>query len=70
MEPKNTQERMDAIRAIIKNHQYKKIDGCLIDVVSATVICQVYNACSDENKVKFASCTAGTMARIAFKMIK
>lgn len=63
-------DRIEAIREVVANCQYAKIDGSAMDLFTANAICQVYDALSDANKAKFAANKAPIMAKIAFKIIK
>ena len=65
----NPADRIAAIKRIVTNCQYEKVDGTMIDLYSASVISQVYDALSDDNKLKFASMPAGKMGIIAFKLV-
>ena len=65
----NGEDRIAAIRAVVDAGQYAKIDGVMMDLFSASLICQVYDALSDENKEKFASYSAPAMAEIAYKLV-
>ena len=64
------EERINCIRRIVANSQYEKIDGCMIDLFSASAIVAVYDALNEENRLKFASCPAPKMAIIALKFMK
>ena len=65
----NANDRIIAIRRVVENKQYEKIDGCMIDLFSASIICQVYDKLNDANKVKFASMKAPVMAHFALKLV-
>jgi hypothetical protein len=65
----NPQDRINAIRQIVNDCQYAKVDGTMIDLFTASTICQVYDALNDENKIKFASLPAYKMGTIAFKLV-
>ena len=67
--PNNPQERMQAMRRIVDQHQYEKIDGCMIDLTSAHATLKVYDALNTENRAKFSSLPAPQMALIAFKLL-
>lgn len=66
--PINGDERIEAIRRIVTEGQYAKIDGQMIDLFSASHIVGVYDAISPENQQKFAAFPAPRMAQIAFKL--
>ena len=65
----NGEDRIAAIRAVVNAGQYAKVDGVMMDLFSASLICQVYDALSDENKKKFTSYSAPAMAEIAYKLV-
>ena len=66
----NWVHRIFCINRILENHQYEKIDGTMIDATTAQAIVTVYNALSLENRIKFASMSAGKMGDVAWKLIK
>lgn len=66
----NPDDRIKAIRQIVENKQYAKVDGTMIDLFTASAIVQVYDALSPDSRIKFASLTAGRMGLVAFKLIK
>ncbi len=66
----NPADRIAAIRRVVAEKQYAKIDGVMMDLFSASYITQVYDALNPENKIKFASFPAARMAGIAFKLAK
>jgi hypothetical protein len=68
--PSTPEERISAIRAIVTNSQYAKVDGIMVDGFSASAIVQVYDAISDANKAKFSALPVWKMASIAFKLVK
>lgn len=68
--PANAAERIAAIKDIVKNKQYAKVDGVMVDLYSASAIVAVYDALNDANKEMFASKPAPVMAKIAFQLIK
>jgi hypothetical protein len=66
----NPEDRIEAFRRIVRNHQYEKIDGTMIDGFTASVVVQVYDALNETNKAKFASMPAGRMGIVAYKLNK
>ena len=66
----NPTDRISAIRRIVANCQYEKIDGCMIDLFTASAICKVYDALNDQNKAKFSQLKAGPMGLLALKLLK
>ena len=68
--PTTPQERIDAIRSIVTNCQYAKVDGIMVDLFSASAIVAVYDALSEKNRVHFSSMPAGKMAVLAFRLVK
>ena len=67
--PKTGAERIAAIRKIVEEKQYAKVDGTMIDLFSASAIVQVYDALHEVNREKFSSMLSGKMAVVAFKLI-
>ncbi len=65
----NSSDRMKAIWQVVANKQYAKLDGCMVDLFTASVVCQVYDALNDENKAKLAACPWPKMADIALKLV-
>ena len=68
--PQTPEERVSAFKSVVADKAYAKIDGTMIDLFSANVVVQVYDAISDENKSKFSNFPAGKMALLAFKLTK
>lgn len=68
--PETGEERVAAIRRIVEQKQYAKVDGCMVDLFSASAIIAVYDKLSPENQAKYRSKTAPVMASIAYKMMK
>ena len=67
--PANPTERINALRKIVATCEYAKIDGCMIDLFSASAIVKVFDALNVENQAKYANQPAPMMADIAFKLI-
>ena len=63
------EEKLAALRQIVAERQYAKIDGYMVDGLSANVIVKVYDALNDANKAKFSKLPIPTMARIAFELV-
>ena len=68
--PSDPRERIAALRTIVEKKEYAKVDGCMIDLFSASAIVQVYDALSEAAQKKYARMTAPTMASVAFKLLK
>lgn len=62
--------RVNAIRRIVTNGQYEKVDGCMIDLFSASAVIAVYDALNPQNKMKYRGMPAPAMADIAFRLTK
>jgi len=62
--------RMAALRQIVAESQYAKIDGTMVDLYTASAIVQIYDALNDANRAKFASFPVGMMAKVAFKLMQ
>ena len=63
-------ERMAAIRRVVADCQYAKIDGTMIDLSTAGAIVTVYDALSPENQAKFTAMPAGRMGIVAWELCK
>lgn len=68
--PDSGAERIAAIRRIVERQQYAKVDGCMIDLFSASAVVAVYDRLNSENQAKFCAMTAPKMAAVAFKLVK
>ena len=63
-------ERIAAVRRIVAEGQYAKVDGVMVDLFSASAVVKVYDALNGENQAKYAALPVGRMAEIAFKLLK
>lgn len=63
-------DRMASIRAIVDNKQYAKVDGFMIDLFTASAICNVYDALSEDNREKYSKFPAAKMGIVAHQLIK
>lgn len=61
--------KLDKLRQIVKEHQYQKIEGVLVDVVTANAILTIYDAINDTNKAKFIALPIDKMASVAWKVL-
>ena len=62
--------KLDKLRQIVNEHQYRKIDGVLVDVVTANAILTIYDAMKkEENKEKYLSMDIRKMANVAWQLI-
>ncbi len=66
----NPQDRIAAIRRILEERQYAKIDGTMIDGFSASLILSVYDQLNESNRLKFASMPAGRMGLVAYELME
>lgn len=67
--PKTPEERINALRHIVENKEYAKIDGIMVDLFSASCIMSVYNALNKTNKERFAEQDVRRMTYIAFELM-
>ena len=65
----NATDRITAIREVVENKQYAKIDSCMADLFTAGLVCQVYDNLNDANKAKFSSMKWPVMAHMALKLV-
>lgn len=62
--------KLDKLRQIVSEHQYQKIDGVIVDVVTANAILTIYDAMKkEENKEKYLSMDIRKMASVAWKFL-
>jgi hypothetical protein len=66
--PTSGAERIAAVRRIVTECQYARIDGCMVDLFSASAIVQVYDALNPENQAKYSGLDVRRMADLAFKI--
>ena len=70
MESVNEANNIDKIKDIVKNKQYKRIGGVIIDMQTANAIMKVHKALTGANKKKYEKLSISKMASIAYKLIK
>ncbi len=63
-------ERIAALRRIVAEGQYAKVDGLMVDLFSASAIVKVYDAISLINRERFHCFDIRKMADIAFRTIR
>lgn len=68
--PESGIERITAIRKIIADKRYAKMDGTLIDPYSASCIVAVYDKLSPEEQERYRNLEAEKMALVAFQLMK
>jgi len=68
--PSTGEERIAAIKGVVAQKQYAKIDGVMIDLFSASAILKVYDAISPANQAKYRELKAYQMGAVAFKLLK
>lgn len=61
---------IEQLREIVKEHQYKKIDGVIVDVMTASAILKVYDNINEVNQAKFSALPITKMASVAWQLIK
>ena len=61
-------KRLAALRKVVESRTAAKIEGVLVDLFSASLIVQVYEALSERNKVIFAAMPIGQMGKVAFRL--
>lgn len=61
-------ERLKAIRRVVTDKQYAKIDGEVADLWTCSVILQVYNSLKESNRAKYSNLPYRRMAVVAFKL--
>lgn len=61
-------ERIAAIRNIVTERQYAKVDGIMVDLFTASHIIAVYDALNETNRAKYAAMPVARMAQMAFSL--
>ena len=70
MKVSKPEKKLAALRKIVTEKQYGKVEGSMVDLYSASAIVLVYDSLNDENKAKYLGLPVVRMATIAFKMMK
>ena len=68
--PKPKGSRMDKIRSIVLNHQCSRVEGLLVDGVTANMLVNVYEALNETNRKSFESFSLRKMVSIGWKLVK
>jgi hypothetical protein len=63
-------EKLAALRRIVEHCQYAKIDGCMVDLFTASAIVKVHDALNETNRARFLSAPVQKMAHVAFQLVK
>ena len=61
--------RLAAIRRIVENHQYEKIDGLMVDGFTASAILKVYEAVNEANQAKLRNLPIRKMASVCLDLL-
>ena len=67
--PQDGIERINAVRQIVTDCQYAKIDGIMLDLYSASAIIKVYDNLNEPNQIKYRGLPVYRMGEIAFKLL-
>lgn len=70
LDERRGEDTITIIKRIVKDHQYEKIQGQVVDAFTASAILKVYEALNEKNKKKFAALQIKRMADVAWKLIK
>lgn len=62
--------RILALREIVRDHQFAKIEGHVVDVMTANVLCQVYDAINETNREKFETLSFPVLVDFAWKQVR
>lgn len=63
-------KKIAALRQIVAEKQYAKIDGLMVDLFSASACVAVYDALSESSRAKFTAMPIRTMCLVAMKCIE
>jgi len=61
---------IDQVKDIVAKKQAKKISGVMVDMFTASAICQIYDKVNDANKAKMDKLPITKLADVAMKMMK
>jgi len=61
---------IERMRLIVKECQANRIDGCYVDLWTASCCVQVYDAANEKNKEKLRSFRAARLVDVVFKVLQ
>lgn len=64
------EQRLSAIRQIVTDRSFAKVDGMAVDLFTANAIVTVFDALNAENQKTFLNLSVSKMARVSFKLLK
>ena len=64
------EKRIDIIRRIVKNHQYEKIDGMMVDATTAMMLDTVHDALKPAMQKKFDDIPLKKLVDFGWSMVK
>ena len=59
----------DALRQIVADKQYAKVEGVSVDLTTANLLVQIIDSLSPKNKADFLGSPVGEMVSIAYKIL-
>ena len=62
-------DRLEQLRAIVREHQAMTIDGELVDATTASIMVQVADALNDKNRAKFLGFPLRKMVEVGWKLV-
>ena len=66
-EETTARSRIAALRQIVREHEARRIDGFLVDAVTANLLVKTYEALSRENREKFGKPRLDRLVDVAWK---
>lgn len=60
--------RIQTLKKIVKNNQYEKIDGVIVDVITAHAILMCWEAGNSNTKEKIATGDINSIGQIALRL--
>lgn len=61
---------IEQCRAIVREHQYRKVNEVMIDGFSASAIVAVHDKLNEQNRAKLEALPVGKVASVCFKLCK
>jgi hypothetical protein len=62
--------RIEAVRAIVRDHQATRIDGYIVDVMTASMLVAVYDGLKPDNKEKFGRVPLLKLVELGWSAVK
>jgi hypothetical protein len=68
--PSSSNSRIETCRRIVSGHGFEKIDGIIVDTVTANLLVTVYDALNEANQAKFDDIPLVRLVDFAWSRVK